>query len=396
MKTISKFKIYAFISLTGFSACTEQSDDSLTSANAVSLASVTVQTNRAAATETSPAPEGSYYFGWTNKSNQTNYTSVIIDENGAIGNNGNINAYWDNVVRNKGVTFSNTQNISETDKINEPTDILWGKLGNPSGQKVTFTLNHRMAQTCLELEISDGWSVKEVTLTGLQKYYSFSNVDGNVKAYGETGDIELKENSTRNTTVTSSILLPPQEKGGNSELQVVVNDGGANDRTFHRKLPTAMSRYNTNGGFWEDVLLKFEAGYTLNLTARITDSTDGEIHFTYATLTDWDNKNSGTISARPAGIYTVNDWNAFAAAYNGGNSDRLRKYGSETGGSWTFTIQRTIDFKGITNVTALADKGITYTLTAKKDCIIKGKSAAELGVAEHANDVTFETKTDTK
>lgn len=394
MKTISKFKIYAFISLMVFSACTEQSDDNLTSANAVSLASVTVQTNRAA---TTAAPEGSYYFGWTNKSNQTNYTSVIIDKNGAIGNNGNINAYWDNVVRNKGVTFSNTQNILDTDKTSEPTDILWGKLGNPSGQKVEFTLNHRMAQTCLELEIPDGWSVKEVTLTGLQKYYSFSNVDGNVKAYGETGDIELKENSTRNTTVTSSILLPPQEKGGNSELQVVVNNG-AKDCTFHRKLPTAMSRYNTNGGFWEDVLLKFEAGYTLNLTARITDSTDGEIHFTYATLTDWVGKGSGTISARPAGIYTVSDWNAFAAAYNEGNNDRLRKYGSETSDSWTFTIQRTINFTGITNVTALGtDKSITYTLTAKDNkCIIKGKSAAELGVSGHANDVTFETKTDIK
>lgn len=391
MKTISKFKICVFTSLMGFSACTEQSDDNLTSANAVSLASVIVQTNRAATTETSCAPEGSYYFGWTNKSNQTNYTSVIIDKNGAIGNNGNINAYWDNVVRNKGVTFSNTQNISETDKISKPTDILWGKLNNPSRQNVEFTLNHRMAQTCLELEIPDGWSVKEVTLTGLQKYYSFSNVDGNVKAYGETGDIELKENSTRNTTVTSSILLPPQEKGGNSELQVVVNNG-VKDCTFHRKLPTAMSRYNTNGGFWEDVLLKFEAGYTLNLTARITDSTDGEIHFTYATLTDWVGKGSGTISARPAGIYTVNDWNAFAAAYNGGNSDRLRKYGSETDGSWTFTIQRTIAFTKTTDAAALeADKGITYTLTAKdSNCKIIGKTAANLGVDGHANNVTFE------
>lgn len=389
MKAISKLKVCTLIGLLGFSSCSEQSDytdkDELTTQ--VLLTSINVQLPRAA---NEKAPEGGYYFGWTSTKGQVNYTPVRVEKDGTIENSGKINAYWDNINRNKELTFSNSLDIEEEDNKQEKIDILWGKTTVISGNNISFTLQHKMAKAQVELTIPEKWTVKSIRLTELKQQYTFSNSNGNVIANGNNGVIEIDEFTTSTTTpTTGATLLPPQDKGENSELEVIINDG-SNDRTFHRKFPTAMAE-EISDGKWQDILLKFRAGYILRLEATVTDNSDNEIHFTYATLEKWVNKGNGTISVRPEGIYTIADWNAFATAYTDPKDEiRLKKYGSNTNGSWEFTLQRALDFSKVSSTVIPANLTGNDKLKAKDDkCTITGKTAEELGVKDHTDNVTF-------
>lgn len=390
MKTVSRFRICTLIGLIGFYSCSDVDNyaDNNNITPQVSLASVNVQVPRAA---NQNAPEGGYYFGWTSTKEQVNYTPVRIEENGTIENSGKINAYWDNINRKKELTFSNSLDIKEEENKQDPIDILWGKTTIASGNDISFTLQHKMAKAQVELTIPETWTVKSIRLTELKRQYTFSNSNGNVIANGNNGAIEIDNFTTSTTTsTTGATLLPPQDKGENSELEVIINDG-SNDRTFHRKLPTAMAE-EISEGKWQDILLRFRAGYMLRLEATVTDNSDNEIHFTYATLEKWVDKGNGTISARPAGIYTIADWNAFATAYNTTPKDEisLLKYGSKTTGAWEFTLQRALDFSKASGEVVPANLTGSDKLKAKNDkCTITGKTAQDLGVKDHTDNVTF-------
>lgn len=390
MKTVSRFRICTLIGLIGFYSCSDVDNyaDNNNITPQVSLASVNVQVPRAA---NQNAPEGGYYFGWTSTKEQVNYTPVRIEENGTIENSGKINAYWDNINRKKELTFSNSLDIKEEENKQDSIDILWGKTTIASGNDISFTLQHKMAKAQVELTIPETWTVKSIRLTELKRQYTFSNSNGNVIANGNYGVIKIDKFTTSTTTsTTGATLLPPQDKGENSELEVIINDG-SNERTFHRKLPTAMAE-EIGEGKWQDILLRFRAGYMLRLEATVTDNSDNEIHFTYATLEKWVDKGNGTISARPAGIYTIADWNAFATAYNTTPKDeiRLKKYGSETNGVWKFTLQRALDFSKASGTVVPAHLTGSDQLKAKdNNCTITGKTANELGVEDHADNVTF-------
>lgn len=390
MKTVSRFRICTLIGLIGFYSCSDVDNyaDNNNITPQVSLASVNVQVPRAA---NQNAPEGGYYFGWTSTKEQVNYTPVRIEENGTIENSGKINAYWDNINRKKELTFSNSLDIKEEENKQDPIDILWGKTTIASGNDISFTLQHKMAKAQVELTIPETWTVKSIRLTELKRQYTFSNSNGNVIANGNNGAIEIDNFTTSTTTsTTGATLLPPQDKGENSELEVIINDG-SNDRTFHRKLPTAMAE-EIGEGKWQDILLRFRAGYMLRLEATVTDNSDNEIHFTYATLEKWVDKGNGTISARPAGIYTIADWNAFATAYNTTPKDEIRllKYGSKTTGAWEFTLQRALDFSKASGEVVPANLTGSDKLKAKNDkCTITGKTDQDLGVKDHTDNVTF-------
>lgn len=391
MKTVSKFKVCTLIGLLGLSSCSEQSDytDKNELTPQVLLTSINVQLPRAASEEN--APEGGYYFGWSNTNGQANYTPVRVEKGGTIENSGKINAYWDNINRKKELTFSNSLDIKEEDNKQDTIDILWGKTTVSSENNISFTLQHKMAKAQIDLTIPETWTVKSIRLTELKRQYTFSNSNGNVIANGDNGVIKIDKFTTSTTTsTTGATLLPPQDKGENSELEVIINDG-SNERIFHRKLPTAMAE-DIGEGKWQDILLRFRAGYMLRLEATVTDNSDNEIHFTYATLEKWVDKGNGTISARPAGIYTIADWNAFATAYNTTPKDeiRLKKYGSETNGVWEFTLQRALDFSKASGKVVPAHLIGSDKLKAKNGkCTITGKTANELGVEDHADNVTF-------
>ena len=376
-----RFKHIILTGLTGIlalSSCSEQMDD-IESSSQIILATPQVA-EHTEARATSIAPAGNYLFGWKSRADKDILTSVTVATDGKIGK---IGVYWENVTSDATLTLSNAGNFTEEDKQTEPIDILWGKLKrqNEATKALEFTLNHKMAQAQIALTIPENWKIVSIQLTELKKQYTFSNLEGTVTACGNNETIDID-------TEKKNVILPPQDKGENSSLTVKVKDNNNSLRTFSHKLPYAMAQNPNDSGQWEDIILKFRAGYRLEIAATITNTPNNEIHFTYATLTDWSSKTEGTISARPAGIYTVDDWNKFAQIYNESSEATnvlLNKYGNYSD-QWIFTIQRDIDMTN-KNVTSL--KSFSGTLKATDPYRITGKTAQELGVENKLDGEVF-------
>lgn len=370
-----RFKHIVLTGLTGIlalSSCSEQMDIDKGTSSQVILDAPQVA-EHAEARSTTSAKAGNYLFGWKSKAEKDILTSVTVKSGGEIGK---IGVYWENITSNATLTFSNAGNFIAEDNQKEPIDILWGKLDkqNSTTNALVFTLYHKMAQAKIKLTIPTNWEVTSIQMTDLKKQYIFSNLDGNVIPCGTNEAIDID-------TKKATVMLPPQEKGENSKLIVKVTDDTKTPRTFSHKLPYAMAQNPNEGDQWEDIVLKFRAGYILEISATITDNPNNEIHFTYATLTDWKSKTESTISARPAGIYTVDDWNKFAYIYNTNSNETnvlLYKYGTYSNG-WIFTIQRDIDMtdKEVTKLNSFSG-----TLKATDSYRIKGKKAEDLGVTK--------------
>lgn len=381
-----RFKHIILTGLTGIlalSSCSEQMDD-IESSSQIILATPQVA-EHTETRATSTAPTGNYLFGWKSTAKKDILTSVFVQSNGAIGE---IGVYWENIIGNATLTLSNTGNFTAEDNQTEPIDILWGKKDNQNSTNspLQFTLNHKMAQAKIELTIPNGWTITSIQMTDLKKQYTFSNLTGKLEAVGELTTIDIDKD-------TRTVMLPPQNKDNNSRLTVTVTDNDGKERTFSHKLPYAMAQNPNGGNQWEDVILKFREGYILKIAASITDGPNDEIHFTYATLTDWSSKTESTISVRPAGIYTVDDWNEFAEIYNNNDNPekknvRLNKYGTYSSSEWTFTIQRDIDMtnKDVTKLDSFSGK-----LKATDSYRIKGKTADELGVGGKLDGEVFQT-----
>lgn len=370
-----RFKHIVLTGLTGIlalSSCSEQIEDidKGTSSQVILVAPQVAE--HVEARSTTPAKAGNYLFGWKSKANKDILTSVTVKSGGEIGK---IGVYWENITPNATLTLSNAGNFTAADNQTKPIDILWGKLDKQSSttNALKFTLYHKMSQAKIKLAIPNLWNITSIQMTDLKKQYTFSNLDGTVNPCGtseEAIDINTKD---------ATVMLPPQEKGENSKLIVKVTDDQGLSRTFSHKLPYAMAQNPNGGDQWEDIVIKFRAGYILEISATITNNLNNEIHFTYATLTDWKSKTESTISARPAGIYTVDDWNKFADIYNTNSEETnvlLCKYGTYSSG-WTFTIQRNIDMtdKKVTKLNSFSGK-----LKATAPYCIKGKNAEDLGV----------------
>lgn len=379
-----RFKHIILTGLTGIlalSSCSEQMDD-IESSSQIILATPQVA-EHTETRATSTAPTGNYLFGWKSKAKKDILTSVFVQNDGTIGK---IGVYWENIIDNATLTLSNVGNFTEKDNQTEPIDILWGKKDNQNltNSALQFTLNHKMAQAKIELTIPNGWTITSIQMTDLKKQYTFSNLTGKLEAVGELTTIDIDKD-------TRTVMLPPQNKDNNSRLTVTATDKDGKERTFSHKLPYAMAQNPSGGNQWEDVILKFREGYILKIAASITDGPNDEIHFTYATLTDWSSKTESTISVRPAGIYTVGDWNKLAETHNadsGNTNVRLNKYGTYSSGQWVFTIQQDINMTD-KEVTPL--KGFSGTLKAAASYHIIGKTADELGVEGKLDGEVFQT-----
>lgn len=355
-----KHLLWGSMALGFISSCSQETEtEHFDNDTRVSIVSAYVQT-RAIEPEYVQPGNGTYYLNYKTISPLESKELSIELTDGIFEKLGKTDILWSSVNTDNGFTLSNRQDITDAvqigNKVNNDIkdDIIWGQIKSATSYELSFTLSHRMAKVLVSVEHPDGWTVNEVHLEGLSPMYKFKNEDGTVTA--ETPD------QATNLILTSpeadspyESLLPPQERNGKGSdpgvLVVKVTKTGEDKPTTYKNiLPYAM-REEISSGQWSDVVLAFKAGHILNLTATIKGNNDHNIYFTYATLTDWTDKNGGIISVRPAGIYLPNDLEELIAAWNTTPKDetKLRKYGSKTGEKWTFTLRRNIDAKNISS-----------------------------------------------
>lgn len=335
-----KSLLWGSISIFCFSACSNDIETNISNEEneEVRIASIEVQDRAVEATMSTP-PDGEYILYYSKIGNTTDAKDRFetkISE-GTIENLGKTGIKWDNL-QDKHFVLSNTTDIEES---STPQDILWSELDATSND-LKFILTHRMAQVQVNLTIPTGWSVQTAMLTEVKSWYKFQNYGqdkGSVIPLEKVQKAELALKAEKKYAE----LLPPQERHKASTLVVTVLDVNKETKQYQSLLPYTM-REEIAKGQWQDIPLEFKAGHLLKLNADIEENTSFDIHFTYATITDWDNKGTGHISARPAGLYSVNDIKGWIDAWNKNDDSRLNKYGKkEEDGKWTFTLRHTIN-----------------------------------------------------
>lgn len=352
-----KSLLWGSISIFCFSACNNDIETNISNEEneEVKIASIEVQ-DRAVEANLSTPPDGTYILYYKKKDNENssmNEFKTGISE-GTIQNLGKTGIKWDEL-KDKHFVLSNTTDITEASSSIQ--DILWSELKATSSD-LKFILTHRMAQVQVNLTIPKDWTIQSVLLTEIKNQYTFQNYGqdkGSVIPTRES-NAELSLNSDKKYAE----LLPPQERNTRSMLVVTVQEGNKETKKYQSLLPYTM-REEIAEGQWQDIPLEFKAGHLLKLNADIEENTSFDIHFTYATITDWDNKGTGHISARPAGLYSVNDIKGWIDAWNNSDEPRLNKYGVKgEDGKWTFTLRHTInitsndlDSKKLSNATNL-------------------------------------------
>lgn len=354
-----KSLLWGSISIFCFSACSNDIETNISNEEneEVRIASIEVQDRAVEATMSTP-PDGTYILYYSKPDNTTDakdWFETKISE-GTVENLGKTGIQW-NELKDTHFVLSNTTDITEA--TSTPQDILWSELDATSSD-LKFILTHRMAQVQVNLTIPKDWTIEEVQLTKVKNHYTFQN-------HGENkGSVIPTEDSNAALSLATdkkyAELLPPQERNTASMLVVTVLDGNKETKKYQSLLPYTM-REEIAEGQWQDTPLEFKAGHLLKLNADIEENTSFDIHFTYATITDWDNKGTGHISARPAGLYSVNDIKGWIDAWNSNDESRLYKYGEKEGEKWTFTLRHTIN----TTSTDLENKKLlnTTSLTLK-------------------------------
>lgn len=335
-----KSLLWGSLSIFCFSACSNDIEENISNEEneEIRIASIEVQ-DRAVEANLSTPPDGTYTLYYSQKDNKTDAKDKFETQisEGTIQNLGKTGIEWDEL-KDKHFVLSNTTDITEASSSIQ--DILWSEL-NATSSDLKFILTHRMAQVQVNLTIPNGWSVQTVQLTGIKNQYTFQNHGENKGSVIPTGDSNAKLSLT--TDKKYAELLPPQERNTASILVVTVLDGNKETKKYQSLLPYTM-REEIAEGQWQDTPLKFKAGHLLKLNADIEENTSFDIHFTYATITDWDNKGTGHISGRPSGLYSVNDIKGWIEAWNNKDESRLNKYGEKGGDEkWTFTLRHTIN-----------------------------------------------------
>lgn len=336
-----KSLLWGSISIFCFSACSNDIETNISNEEneEVRIASIEVQDRAVEATMSTP-PDGEYilYYSKTGNTTDAKYWFETKISEGTIENLGKTGIKWGDL-QDKHFVLSNTTDITEA--TSTPQDILWSEV-NATSSDLKFILTHRMAQVQVNLTIPAGWTVQTVILTEVKNHYKFQN-------YGQDkGSVIPQEVHNAELVLKAekkyAELLPPQERHEASMLVVIVLDVNKETKQYQSLLPYTM-REEIAKGQWQDIPLEFKAGHLLKLNADIEENTSFDIHFTYATITDWDNKGTGHISARPAGLYSVNDIKGWIDAWNNDDDEsRLKKYGEEgEDGQWTFTLRHTIN-----------------------------------------------------
>lgn len=354
-----KHLLWGSMALGFISSCSQETEtEHFDNDTRVSIVSAYVQT-RAIEPEYVQPGNGTYYLNYKTISPLESKQLSIELTDGIFEKLGKTDILWSSVNTDNGFTLSNRQDITDAvqigNKVNNDIkdDIIWGQIKSATSYELSFTLSHRMAKVLVSVEHPDGWTVNEVHLEGLSPMYKFKNEDGTVTAETPNQATIILTSPEADSPYES--LLPPQERNGKGSdpgvlVVKVTKTGEYSPTTYKNILPYAM-REEISSGQWSDVVLAFKAGHILHLTATIKENDDHNIYFTYATLTDWTDKNGGTISVRPAGIYLLNDLQKLITAWNADPKDetKLRKYGSKTEGKWTFTLRRDIDATSISS-----------------------------------------------
>lgn len=349
-----KHLLWGSMALGFISSCSKETEtEHFDNDTRVSIVSAYVQT-RAIEPEYVQPGNGTYYLNYKKKTSESKQELSIELTDGIFDKLGKTDILWDNVNKDNGFTLSNSQGIESAVQIGHEVnndikdDIIWGQIKSATSNELSFTLSHRMAKVLVSVKHPDGWTVNKVHLEGLSPMYKFKNEDGTVTAETSNLATDLILTSPKADSPYES-LLPPQGRNGNGSapgvlVVEVTKTREGSPTTYKNILPYAM-REEISSGQWSDVVLAFKAGHILNLTATIKENDDHNIYFTYATLTDWTDKDGGIISVRPAGIYLPNDLQELIAAWNTSPKDetKLRKYGSKTGDKWTFILQKNID-----------------------------------------------------
>lgn len=350
-----KSLLWGSLSIFCFSACSNDIETNISNEenDEVKIASMEVQDRAVEATMSTP-PNGTYwlYYKKSNSAQNAGDTRDTIKTqitSGTIKDLGKTGIQW-NELQNRHFALSNTEDIKEATSTVQ--DILWGEITNATSSDLKFILTHRMAQVQVNLTIPEGWTIQTVKLTGIKNQYTFKN-------YGENGGVVIPTDDTTDefsldTDKGYAALLPPQVRNTASMLVVTVLDTDNQEKTYQSLLPYGM-REEISQGQWQDTPLQFKAAHLLKLNADIEDETSFDIHFTYATITDWNNKGTGHISSRPSGLYSVNDIKGWITAWNSNDESRLEKYGEEKDGTWTFTLRHTI------NITSDDVKDLTFS-----------------------------------
>lgn len=334
-----------------------------------------------------PTP-GEYYLGYR-ENKQPAIKSVTIGKDGDVTTTG---YYWSTVSPDEGKTNEATFTLSnikdkETELANK--DILWAN-DIKWGGNLKFILNHLMSQVRVELTLdAEVGTIQKVMLTHMGIEVNFDRTAGEVTTVPSTNSIELTLDATGKYYYA---YLPPQFRDKQDRMQLkVVTDKGA----YARKLPFAMSQ-DIGGGIREDIPLEFRKGYVLTLEANVTNTPDLTVLFTGATLKDWQNVGTSTIPAKPAGIYTEKDLIEWAKAYQRGKEEtnfQLEKYGTYSGGQWTFTLIHSVTVTSVPAspyITDFRDK-----LMRRGSAIIKGVTQAQFMTVTSPGTVDsdiFETK----
>lgn len=343
MNKIKSF-LWGSLSIFCFSACSNDIETNISNEEneEVKIASIEVQDRAVEATMSTP-PDGEYtlYYKLKGNTSETKDTITQITA-GTIKNLGKTGIKWGNV--NSTFVLSNTADITEATSTIK--DILWDEI-NAKSSDLSFILTHRMAQVQVNLTIPEGWTIQTVELTGIKDQYTFQN-------YGKDAGVVIPDNATTDKFSLGvddgyAKLLPPQARNTASKLVVTVLNKSNEPKTYQSLLPYGM-REEIAEGQWQDIPLEFRAAHLLKLNADIEDNTSFDIHFTYATITDWNNKGTGHISSRPSGLYSVNDIKGWINAWNSTDElrlkeSRLNKYGEKKDGTWTFTLRHTINIK---------------------------------------------------
>ena len=373
------FTVFAAAGLC-FSCSSDKSDPGMPEAQSVRLAPVQEGTmTRASQTP----PDGNYYLEYTSGSSTAMLHDLALVDGviqgetpGAPFESG---LYWVNIQKeaeNKATfTLSNMSDAESGVTLFGEKDILWSTntvaWGTAAG--VAFELQHRMAQVVVEFTFDEivADEVDKVSLLAMQTSYTFTRADGTVTPVEAPVELEL----TRVTgTDNWSALLPPQARTNDMTLRVE-----SDTKAYQRPLPYNMSE-DLGGGNSQSIPLAFRSGYILALTAGVTNNIDYKIHFSGATLKNWQYLGSNSVVAKPAGLYTeseLNDWatkyNAYRTAIGGADEQKafnaLLRYGEYASSQWTFTVRRKIAVANpdaLTKITNFVDKldqaDVSYTI----------------------------------
>ncbi|MCD8135107.1 MAG: fimbrillin family protein [Parabacteroides gordonii] len=347
--------------LAGFlsTACSSESDPigSRQDANKPIELAASVQTRATTDEEikTEPAPAGTYYLGYTAKNGTSPAIGTIEGNDGKIVLNPILT--WGQVKSNNKTFTLDNVNLSGEPTYPQDNDILWGKTEGWIST-LDFTLEHRMAMVSVELSTSseDG---KNVDLSKRTRI-SISNVATAIENFNRsTGTVTAadtknqtltlaQENAYTTVYTTKPIILPPQTRNDNSKLTITTQSGNK----FESSLPEGMI-YDTDH---HSRAFEFLAGYHLKITATlVSEGASDKISFVAATLENWVDVGTATIGAKEAGIYSVEELQAWVTAYNeastsskpGKDTPSLRRYGKwidngENGSYWLFSIWKNI------------------------------------------------------